>query len=199
MAGRGGIFDRVTASATVASGTLSAVLQLSGPSVEFTDAAGRPVDRLRFGSPAYVRVDDPGLDEDPGQVDTGTVQVGDEYLPLTETAAHTGIFFGSLPLVQTYSTSSNGLLEVASPDQVLTLLYLMPNPWGGYLMRRIQATGAARLVFLDAAGGETAAFLEGEELRLRLLDFEPARSPTGADQVQGKGCARATGASTTNG
>ncbi len=145
IADRGGVFDHIIASAD--GGPATAVLELEGPVAEWMDAAGRPADRLHFGDLARVRIEDPGLDQNPQSAENHQVAIWwfGEDLMLTETGDHTGIFEGSMPVVEADSVDGNGVLEFNPADSAAILHYQMPNPWGGYLQRPIQGTWDGQL------------------------------------------------------
>lgn len=183
----GGIFDLVTATAVSGWGQpATAVLPLSGPRVEWTDAEGRPVAEISAGAIAHVLIDDPLANVDPAQADLFTSLVsegpgGFENLLLTETGPDTGIFHGSLPVALGQGEQYNGVLE-AWPGSLEYVRYWMGTLFGS-IVKEIRIHGS-QLTFVDAAGQATTTYLEGETVRLRLLDADPARSPTLADRVE---------------
>jgi hypothetical protein len=183
----GGVYDVVTAHfQSYWSEPRTASLQLSGPRVLWTDAAGSPVEEITVGRTAHVLVDDPLANADPAQADIlpGLVSEGPngfENLLLEETGPDTGIFRGSLPVTAGERVPYDGVLQ-ALPRSFEHFRYSMGTLFGSILAEvRVRS---AELFFVGGDGEVATSYALGESVRLRLYDADPSRSPTLADRVE---------------
>ncbi len=94
------------------------------------DLAGNgDVTVIDAGNPVYVRVDDGDQNHSSATLQTVTVTLttpsGDsETLVLTETGVDTGVFTGSLPSLTAAPIQEDGTMQVAAPQETVTVTYV---------------------------------------------------------------------------
>ena len=183
-----GIFDQVTASTYFGiwpQVLVSSTLQLDGPRLAWTDEAGQAVTQIQLGANAHLLVDDASRDTNPGLAETVVVTLdelpsGSETLVLTETGPTTGIFTGTIPVVEATPVAGDFQLQVTSGG-VTRFHYSMPGT--GSLQQAAWVTDFA-ITFVDANGNPTTSYLEGDTLRIRVRRSDlSGGSPTAIDVV----------------
>ncbi|MEM6454814.1 MAG: hypothetical protein AAF772_06935, partial [Acidobacteriota bacterium] len=144
----------------------------------FVDASGQPTDRYPQGSQAFVRVENPGQNS-PGFVDSLPVELfndvaGDqESLLLQETGPDTGVFEGSIPLVE-FGGSFDGTL-LAGQNETIRAVY--DDPFSGTTSSDTAQIVFGLIDFVDADGSVTVDVIENAPVRLRAVSNANNFSP----------------------
>ncbi len=157
---------------------------MSGASVLFVDAEGRPAEVYLEGTRAYVRVSDTFADFSPSADQImATVQTffghDSESLSLTETGPSTGVFEGSLPLQRTNATPNNGILETtqeSGPPTEFDVLTASYQSVSGTVSVTAGILGS-RTWFIDAYGNEVDAYTAGTAAYVRVEDHITGSMP----------------------
>lgn len=151
-------------------------------SILFTDQAFSQVSVYRPGDTLYIEMTSPSANLNSGAVDTATVTVtcaatGDsEIVTLTETAAGSGIFRGSLASLSGTSAAGNGALGLTSDASVRVTRYDASAPGGSIFSEALidpygvvfnSVTGApvggAVVTIMDSATGNPAVLGVGQQ------------------------------------
>lgn len=151
-------------------------------SIVFTDQALAQVSVYRPGDTVYIEMTSPAANLNSGAVDTATVTVtcaatGDsEEVTLTETAAGSGVFRGSLPSVAAASASGNGALGITADSSLRATRHDASAPGGSFFAEALvdpygvvfnSVTGApaggAVVTLMDSASGNPAVLGVGQQ------------------------------------
>ncbi|MCP4659763.1 MAG: hypothetical protein GY856_30540 [bacterium] len=171
-----------TVSATILDfigGESSATATMTGSAVYFLDAAGQIATGYPQGSEAIVRVIDflanvSSTSPDTTWVDLTAALSGDsESLLLTETAADTGVFEGTIPLSLEPASPGNGVLEtteVPGPPHEFDLLTATYNDAGAGTSTVTATTLGSRTWWTDASGNVTSFYATGSTVYVRVED-----------------------------
>ncbi len=142
-----------------------------GPTVHFLDAGGHETATVVTGFPLRLRATDQLANMSPW-TDMNQVRLvvpgGDnEVVTLLETGSLTAIFEASIPLVEGPAVPGDGTLQVAAGSTVEARLLDLY----GTTLATATATAAQRLLtFRDAAGAPLSTLIEGDAVRVELLD-----------------------------
>ena len=164
---------------------IAAQAQVAGSETLFIDATGQPATAFLQGSRAYLRVIDSDANSNPSTVDTVSLDLstelsGDFETPdLTETGADTGIFEGSITLSIGPMATQDGVLQVTEANNVLheydTLYATYYDAFGSSTASA--TTLGSRTFFIDAYGGSTESFVMGDQVYVRVEDYNANSSP----------------------
>jgi hypothetical protein len=164
----------------------TAVADIVDGTIEFVDEAGEPTLELVENDRGRVRLFSVNSNTSSGSADTVTVQVetqqaGDqEPVTLTETGLDTSVFEGSFEMEVGPGYDGNGTVETQSSGFPF---HRMDQVTARYGPRQVTAqVVGARVRFFDSYGRETASFVAGEPVRVRVVDHN-RNTPQNRDTV----------------
>ena len=136
----------------------------------FIDDYGRPTESIPYGNQVRIRVIDYTLN-DPQRQDLISLQIASrqdyEYVTLQETGYDTGVFEGAIPVASLqYRFPYNGQLSTEPGDQVFAEY---AGAFGSMLRVYLRISGG-QVMFVDAAGQPASTYLEGTQVRVRVID-----------------------------
>jgi hypothetical protein len=160
---------------------------MSGASVLFVDAEGRPAELYYEGTRAYVRVSDTFAANSITVTLQTSFGLDSESLTLAETGSSTGVFEGSIPLLAGGSSNqNNGYLETSrygGPPVEYDTLTASYQSVSGTVSGTAGITGS-RTWFIDAYGNETDSYTAGTTAYVRVEDHVSGSNPAYYDYAQ---------------
>ena len=172
--------DQIEARRASSTSTLPDAVDLAmvgGSEIFFTDSAGQLTAEYLQGARVFVQVIAHGANQSPG-VDVTSAQLSSEHtgdvetMSLVETGPDTGVFEGAFDTRLGNATPGDGYLDTnenpAALERLDTLTASYSDPFGqSFATAR---TIGSRMVFIDSAGNETAAYATGSMAYVRVED-----------------------------